>query len=61
MPILQVEMLKGRTTDQKREMVKKVTAAVAETLVCPPEAVTIIIREVKEENLGQAGVLRVDK
>ena len=35
MPILQVEILKGRTLEQKREMVRKVTDAVTETLNCP--------------------------
>jgi len=35
MPILQVELLKGRTVEQKREMVRKVTDAITETLNCP--------------------------
>ncbi len=60
MPVLQVEMLKGRTVEQKREMVNKVTAVVAETLKCPKEVVTIIIREMEAENIAQAGVLKVD-
>ena len=60
MPILQVEMLKGRTLDQKREMVKKVTDAVTETLNCPKEAVKIIIREMESENFANAGVLKSD-
>ena len=57
MPILQVEILKGRTTEQKREMVSKVTEAVSETLDCPKDAVTIIIREMDKEDLGKAGYL----
>lgn len=60
MPILQVEILKGRTVEQKREMVKKVTEAVSETLNCPIEAVSIIIREMDTENFAKAGKLRVD-
>jgi len=60
MPILQVEMLKGRTIGQKRNMVKKVTDAVTETLDCPKEAVRIIIREMELENFASAGVLRAD-
>ncbi len=60
MPILQVEMLKGRTIEQKRNMVKKVTDAVTETLDCPKEAVRIIIREMELENFASAGVLRAD-
>lgn len=60
MPILQVEILKGRTVEQKREMVRKVTAAVTETLNCPKEAVSIIIREMEWENFAKAGVLKID-
>jgi len=60
MPILQVEILKGRTVEQKREMVKKVTDAITETLNCPKEAVRIIIREMESENFAKAGVLKVD-
>jgi 4-oxalocrotonate tautomerase len=60
MPILQVELLKGRTVEQKRNMVKKVTEAVTETLDCPKEAVRIIIREMELENFASAGVLRAD-
>ena len=60
MPILQVEILKGRTVEQKREMVKKVTEAITETLNCPKEAVSIIIREMEWENYAKAGVLKFD-
>ena len=60
MPILQVELLKGRTVEQKREMVRKVTDAITESLNCPKEAVSIIIREMEWENYAKAGVLKVD-
>ena len=60
MPILQVELLKGRTMEQKREMVRKVTDAITETLNCPKEVVSIIIREMELENFAKAGVLKID-
>ncbi|MDD3656947.1 MAG: 2-hydroxymuconate tautomerase family protein [Atribacterota bacterium] len=60
MPILQIEILKGRTVEQKREMVKMVTDAISETLNCPKEAVSIIIREMEWENYARAGVLKSD-
>ena len=43
MPIVQIDMIEGRTSEQKREMVKKVTEAIVETANCPAEAVTIVI------------------
>lgn len=57
MPIVQVELMKGRSVEQKREMVKKVTEALVETTGCTTEAVTIIIRDMEPENYGQAGEL----
>ncbi|MDO4710601.1 MAG: 2-hydroxymuconate tautomerase [Peptostreptococcaceae bacterium] len=57
MPVVQVEMMAGRTVDQKREMVKKVTEALVETVGCSKEAVTVIIREMETENYGRAGEL----
>lgn len=61
MPILQLEMLAGRSMEQKRAMVKEVTEALVKTISCRPEAVKIIIREVTKENLAEAGVLYSDK
>jgi 4-oxalocrotonate tautomerase len=46
--------------EQKREMARKVTDAVTETLNCPKEAVRIIIREMEWENFAHAGILRAD-
>lgn len=61
MPIIQVEMLKGRTLEQKRALAEKVTQAVVETANCPKEAVKVIIREMEFENYSQGGVLKCDE
>lgn len=61
MPIVQIELLEGRSTDQKRAMARKVTDVIATEMNCPAEAVRIIIREMKTENYAEAGTLRVDK
>ena len=60
MPIIQVEMLKGRTVEQKREMVKEITEVVSRTANCPKEAVRIVIREMEFENFGINGKLQCD-
>ena len=60
MPIVQIDMLEGRTVDQKRALVQKVTEAITETANCPASAVTVILREMPKENLGQGGKLRAD-
>ncbi len=61
MPIIQVEMLEGRTVEQKREMVKRVTQAVADTVNCPKDAIKIIIREMDKQNYAEGGILKCDK
>ncbi len=61
MPIVQIEMFEGRTLEQKREMVKEVTQALVRTVKCPPEAVTIVIREMNKEDFAEVGLLYCDK
>jgi len=60
MPIVRVDMIKGRTIEQKRTMVKEVTDAIVKTLDCKKEAVRVIITEKEREDYGVGGVLRSD-
>ncbi|HWQ62489.1 MAG TPA: 2-hydroxymuconate tautomerase [Negativicutes bacterium] len=61
MPLIQVDWAEGRSVDQKRELVKKITQAVVEAGKCPPEAVSVIIRDLPKTNIGKAGGLLADK
>lgn len=61
MPIVQIEMLAGRTIEQKRAMVKEVTEALVRTINCKPEAVKIIIRDAEKHNIADGGVLKCDQ
>ena len=61
MPTITMEIYPGRTIEQKRAMVKKVTEALVETISCKPEAVKIISREISKENIADNGVLHCDK
>lgn len=61
MPIVQIDLLEGRTLEQKREMVKEVTEAIVRTLGVQPDAVRIILRDMKFENFAVAGILRIDQ
>lgn len=60
MPIVQIELLEGRTHEQKRAMVEKVTQAIVETTGAKVESVTIIIRDMEKGNLAKGGVLASD-
>ncbi|MBM7095535.1 MULTISPECIES: 2-hydroxymuconate tautomerase [Alteribacter] len=55
MPYVTVKMIEGRTDDQKRELVKKVTDAVSETTGAPREKVAVIIEEMSPANYGVNG------
>ena len=61
MPTVQIEMFEGRTLEQKRMLVEKVTQAIVESINTPTENVKIIIREMSRENYAAAGVLAIDK
>ena len=60
MPVINLQMYEGRSTDQKREFARKVTDLAVDVLNCPPEAVTVVIDEYKKENWASAGVLSSD-
>lgn len=61
MPIVQIDLIEGRTIEQKRELVKRVTEAICQTANCPADAVTIVLRDAVKQNIAKAGVLMLDK
>ncbi|MCP4597384.1 2-hydroxymuconate tautomerase [Neptuniibacter sp.] len=60
MPIVQVNMMSGRTADQKEKMIRKVTDAVMEAIDAPEQNVTVIINEIPKSEFGIGG-LSADK
>lgn len=61
MPIIRVEMLKGRSRDQKRALVRELTDGFVRTCGGKPEGLHVIITEVDREDWGSGGQLSVDK
>lgn len=61
MPTLTIEFYKGRTLEQKRAMVKKVTEALVETIQCKAENVHISLREITPEDVANGGILNSDR
>jgi 4-oxalocrotonate tautomerase len=56
MPFAQIYMLEGRTAEQKKAVIEKVTQALIEAVGAPKEAVRVWIHEMPKENWGIAGV-----
>jgi 4-oxalocrotonate tautomerase len=60
MPYVTVKMLEGRTDEQKRALVDKVTQAVVETTGATKDKVTVFIEEMKKNDYGVGGKLFSD-
>jgi 4-oxalocrotonate tautomerase len=61
MPHIQITMLKGRSIEQKRKIVERVTDVLAEEAKTPKEGVVVTIVEVEREDYARGGVLMADK
>jgi len=57
MPVIHLEMLPGRTTEQKRDFAREVTRVAVETLKCKPESVDVVITEVPKTHWAKGGEL----
>lgn len=57
MPTYHVEMLEGRTLDQKKKLVEAITRVTVEVLGGTPDMIDILITDVKRENWATGGVL----
>lgn len=62
MPMIHIEMLEGRSVDEKRELVSSVTRAVVASLNgIAAEGVKIHLVEISPQNTARGGVLRADR
>ena len=55
MPYVTIKMLEGRTEEQKKAMVEKVTAAVSETSGAPTEKIVVFIEEMSKNHYAVGG------
>ena len=56
MPFAQIYMIEGRTEEQKKAVIEKVTQALHEAIGAQNEKVRVWIHDVPKENWGIAGV-----
>ncbi|MBY0455605.1 MAG: 4-oxalocrotonate tautomerase [Burkholderiaceae bacterium] len=57
MPTYHIEMMEGRTIEQKKQLVEAITRVTTEILGTAPESVDILITDVKRENWATGGKL----
>ena len=60
MPFAQIYLIEGRSEDQKRAVIEKVTTALQEAVGAPKETIRVWIQDVPKQNWGIAGVSAKD-
>jgi 4-oxalocrotonate tautomerase len=61
MPLVQITMLNGRTTEQKRKLAERITDALVEEAGARREVVVVTFHEVSRESYASGGVLVADQ
>ena len=61
MPIVTIQQSPGRTVDQRRLRIKRITEAFQEAYDISPEAVTIFFPDYADDMWGKAGRLHTDR
>ncbi|MCY7318688.1 MAG: 4-oxalocrotonate tautomerase [Ramlibacter sp.] len=61
MPTIRVELMEGRTPEQKKNLVKALTEAVVETLGGKPDSVDVVLYDIKRSDWATGGQLWSEK
>lgn len=61
MPMIHVELVEGRTFEQKKQLGEAITKATMEIVNVPAESVRVVFVDMKKENFMEAGVMRSEK
>ena len=61
MPFITVEMLEGKTKEQKRQLIERMTDVACETLGVDASKVFIFIEDLEKDNYGKNGKMFSDQ
>lgn len=61
MPFVSIKIAKGRSLEQKRDLVRSVTEAISTSINVQPEKVWIQIDEFEPDNFATHGRLMIDR
>ena len=61
MPLIQITLLKGRTTEQKRKIAQRMTDVLVEEAKTAKEGVVVTFVDVEKDSYARGGELMVDK
>ena len=57
MPFVNVKMLKGRTPEQKKALVKAITEVMVNVCNAKPESTMVVIEDIASDHWGKGGKL----
>jgi len=60
MPVVRIDMIEGRTEEQKRYLVEKITEVICTGVNTTPDRVTVMIYDIPKTNHGKNGKLTSD-
>lgn len=61
MPTVDIQLVTGRSLDEKRALVGGMTDAIVDALGVSKDIVKITIHEVGDDQIARGGVLRIDR
>lgn len=61
MPHIQVTLVKGRTTEQKRRIARRLTDVLSEEAQVDPKYISLSLVEVEVDGFAEAGELALDR
>jgi 4-oxalocrotonate tautomerase len=61
MPLIQITLLKGRTTEQKRKIAQRMTDVLVEEAKTAKEGVVVTFVDVEKDSYARGGELMLDK
>ncbi|MFL6300323.1 MAG: 4-oxalocrotonate tautomerase family protein [Terriglobales bacterium] len=61
MPLIQITLLKGRTTEQKRRIAQRMTDVLVEEAKTAKEGVVVTFVDVEQDSYARGGELMLDR
>lgn len=61
MPIVTIELLEGRTKEQKKQIAKDITETIVKNGNAKPEAITILFHDLTTDDIAKGGKLLSEK
>ena len=61
MPLIHVELVEGRTKEQKKQLGEAITKATVDIVKVPVEAVKVIFVNMKKDEFMEGGILRSER